>query len=243
MDVAGLLQKWWWRSRRDSNPRDGSPSAPLAGVCLRPLGHSSAASFSDGWPKGQERMASVVKWTQATTTESCQGEVRRGRTSGIRACSGLPKHSTACKTIRTFILLKRGVRTWLDVVRFAIQFAFRRQIRGPSEHNRPIRGFPAGHSLDAFGHLPFQIMKDRFRIPRGRGLRQHFGRKSDANAVDGPARFHRRRRASGRPALKTSKSLPVSVCERAGLRTAQPSRTCLRVDQLAILAAQSIKPS
>ena len=30
-----------WRRRRDSNPRDGSPSAPLAGVCLRPLGHVS----------------------------------------------------------------------------------------------------------------------------------------------------------------------------------------------------------
>lgn len=36
-----------WRSRRDSNPRDGSPSAPLAGVCLRPLGHSSADGFSE----------------------------------------------------------------------------------------------------------------------------------------------------------------------------------------------------
>ena len=34
-----------WRSRRDSNPRDGSPPAPLAGVCLRPLGHSSTGGF------------------------------------------------------------------------------------------------------------------------------------------------------------------------------------------------------
>ena len=32
----------WWRRRRDSNPRDGFPPAPLAGVCLRPLGHVSA---------------------------------------------------------------------------------------------------------------------------------------------------------------------------------------------------------
>ena len=31
-----------WRSRRDSNPRDGFPSAPLAGVCLQPLGQFSA---------------------------------------------------------------------------------------------------------------------------------------------------------------------------------------------------------
>ena len=36
-----------WRSGRDSNPRDGSPSAPLAGVCLRPLGHHSADPFND----------------------------------------------------------------------------------------------------------------------------------------------------------------------------------------------------
>jgi hypothetical protein len=35
-----------WRRRRDSNPRDGSPSAPLAGVCLRPLGHISACASS-----------------------------------------------------------------------------------------------------------------------------------------------------------------------------------------------------
>jgi hypothetical protein len=38
-----------WRRRRDSNPRDGSPSAPLAGVCLRPLGHvSDCGSSRDG---------------------------------------------------------------------------------------------------------------------------------------------------------------------------------------------------
>ena len=36
-----------WRSGRDSNPRDGFPPAPLAGVCLRPLGHHSAARYMD----------------------------------------------------------------------------------------------------------------------------------------------------------------------------------------------------
>lgn len=35
-----------WRRRRDSNPRGGFPPAPLAGVCLRPLGHVSAAGSS-----------------------------------------------------------------------------------------------------------------------------------------------------------------------------------------------------
>ena len=39
-----------WRRRRDSNPRDGSPSAPLAGVCLRPLGHVSADPYMDQAP-------------------------------------------------------------------------------------------------------------------------------------------------------------------------------------------------
>ena len=39
------FHKGKWRRRRDSNPRDGSPSAPLAGVCLRPLGHISAAPY------------------------------------------------------------------------------------------------------------------------------------------------------------------------------------------------------
>ena len=42
-----------WRRRRDSNPRDGSPSAPLAGVCLRPLGHVSADPFRVRAVRGQ----------------------------------------------------------------------------------------------------------------------------------------------------------------------------------------------
>ncbi len=37
-----------WRRRRDSNPRDGFPPAPLAGVCLRPLGHVSAGGGIGG---------------------------------------------------------------------------------------------------------------------------------------------------------------------------------------------------
>ncbi len=37
-----------WRRGRDSNPRDGSPSAPLAGVCLRPLGHLSVGGGDSG---------------------------------------------------------------------------------------------------------------------------------------------------------------------------------------------------
>ncbi len=35
-----------WRRRRDSNPRGGFPPAPLAGACLRPLGHISACPFN-----------------------------------------------------------------------------------------------------------------------------------------------------------------------------------------------------
>ncbi len=41
--VPGFIPKW--RSGRDSNPRDGFPPAPLAGVCLRPLGHHSAGRY------------------------------------------------------------------------------------------------------------------------------------------------------------------------------------------------------
>src|SRR5690606_1044914 len=37
-----------WRRGRDSNPRDSCPSAPLAGVCLRPLGHLSGVAGSSG---------------------------------------------------------------------------------------------------------------------------------------------------------------------------------------------------
>ena len=51
-------QVMWWRRRRDSNPRDGSPSAPLAGVCLRPLGHvSDASSIRGGWPETRAKVA------------------------------------------------------------------------------------------------------------------------------------------------------------------------------------------
>ena len=41
------LARGEWRRRRDSNPRDGFPSAPLAGVCLRPLGHVSADPYRE----------------------------------------------------------------------------------------------------------------------------------------------------------------------------------------------------
>ncbi len=34
-----------WRSRRDSNPRNGYPFTHLAGERLRPLGHGSTAAF------------------------------------------------------------------------------------------------------------------------------------------------------------------------------------------------------
>ena len=37
-----------WRRRRDSNPRDGFPSTPLAGERLRPLGHVSAGRSNEG---------------------------------------------------------------------------------------------------------------------------------------------------------------------------------------------------
>lgn len=49
-----------WRSRRDSNPRDGSPSAPLAGACLRPLGHSSVAPFNEGLCEEQAERRGVL---------------------------------------------------------------------------------------------------------------------------------------------------------------------------------------
>ena len=43
----------WWRRRRDSNPRDPFGSAPLAGACLRPLGHVSASPFIGERDEGQ----------------------------------------------------------------------------------------------------------------------------------------------------------------------------------------------
>lgn len=47
--VAGVLGgSMEWRRRRDSNPRGGFPPAPLAGVCLRPLGHLSNSGGSNG---------------------------------------------------------------------------------------------------------------------------------------------------------------------------------------------------
>ena len=42
-----------WRRRRDSNPRDGFPSTPLAGERLRPLGHVSADHSSQSCRKEQ----------------------------------------------------------------------------------------------------------------------------------------------------------------------------------------------
>jgi hypothetical protein len=46
-----------WRRRRDSNPRDPFGSAPLAGACLRPLGHVSACPFIGArrWGQAERR--------------------------------------------------------------------------------------------------------------------------------------------------------------------------------------------
>ena len=64
-----------WRRRRDSNPRDGFPPAPLAGVCLRPLGHVSAAGSSSRKPRETRAF-----WKQ--TREICG------------ACCTAPQHRT-----------------------------------------------------------------------------------------------------------------------------------------------------
>ncbi len=43
--ATDCFTKYFWRRRRDSNPRSRfCPDAPLAGECLRPLGHVSALS-------------------------------------------------------------------------------------------------------------------------------------------------------------------------------------------------------
>ena len=49
-----------WRRRRDSNPRDPSGPAPLAGVCLRPLGHVSADPYICG-PRDRQAVFSVLQ--------------------------------------------------------------------------------------------------------------------------------------------------------------------------------------
>lgn len=56
--LTGEMKKVW-RRRRDSNPRDPFGPAPLAGVCLRPLGHVSAAGSSSRKPR--ETRANLAK--------------------------------------------------------------------------------------------------------------------------------------------------------------------------------------
>lgn len=50
-----------WRSGRDSNPRDGFPPAPLAGVCLRPLGHRSAGGDNSRLPRKTRAIGRCVR--------------------------------------------------------------------------------------------------------------------------------------------------------------------------------------
>ena len=50
-----------WRSGRDSNPRDGFPPAPLAGVCLRPLGHRSAGGDNSRLPRKTRTIGRLVR--------------------------------------------------------------------------------------------------------------------------------------------------------------------------------------
>lgn len=65
-----------WRRRRDSNPRDGFPPAPLAGVCLRPLGHVSAAGSSSRKPR---ETRAFWKQTREICGACCTAPSRRTR--------------------------------------------------------------------------------------------------------------------------------------------------------------------
>lgn len=68
-----MIYKGEWRRRRDSNPRDPFGPAPLAGVCLRPLGHVSADPYMDVakggqgafWPLFADRRAAPSKGSTA----------------------------------------------------------------------------------------------------------------------------------------------------------------------------------
>ena len=84
-----------WRRRRDSNPRDGSPSAPLAGVCLRPLGHvSDCGSSRDGG--GETRRNSRQGQDRGTGR---RGAKRKG---GRLASPSLHKAEAGCHAANGF---------------------------------------------------------------------------------------------------------------------------------------------
>lgn len=91
-----------WRSGRDSNPRDGFPPAPLAGVCLRPLGHRSACSYMrqvkaeqelfpcGGWPQANGVFSYPVTRNQGGCPAVVSGAPRGGLKSHIGDAPVLP---------------------------------------------------------------------------------------------------------------------------------------------------------
>lgn len=87
-----------WRRGRDSNPRDRSRSAPLAGVCLRPLGHLSGgvgsserrggwqAVFGVGWRLSGKSGAGLcsadrrqIVWPARVAAVGCHGADKSNR--------------------------------------------------------------------------------------------------------------------------------------------------------------------
>jgi site-specific DNA recombinase len=108
-----------WRRRRDSNPRDGFPPAPLAGVCLRPLGHVSAAPYIGQRSRKQgasRRQFGACEWTifhlARETEELARNRVAVTETGGARGkrAGTEGNHQNIVYLIRILLLLCCGGR-------------------------------------------------------------------------------------------------------------------------------------
>lgn len=82
----------WWRRRRDSNPRNGSPFTPLAGARLRPLGHLSKgvgnelAGVIQGLSTANGQAPPLSRSSAPCRSQDCSGPVR----PALPRCIALP---------------------------------------------------------------------------------------------------------------------------------------------------------
>ncbi len=128
-----------WRRRWDSNPRDGFPSTPLAGVRLRPLGHVSTCVCS-----GATRQTQAAKHTGVGIYRRSTG--RRAFEASLRGAEAASAHADAgarqviAVALRRLLLLTAGDR--MAVMRAFLNSQVSHDGRGLSQ--RALRRKPEG---------------------------------------------------------------------------------------------------
>ena len=175
------------RSGRDSNPRDPSGPAPLAGVCLRPLGHHSACPYI-GQVQGKQGLFGLH---QESSLSDCFHEFSRsfprtvrpiranGFAPAFQACDA-PRHggsrgrAAAQRPVRTLRIRQDDAR-WRPAARpnRGVEAAFHAAAARPVLEPLPGQARPARIQSECGGGDCFGAARD---LPKKTTVRNRLSR-------------------------------------------------------------------